>query len=593
MAIHRQIWFGPAERPLAGWLTIPSAGSARGAVLLSPAIGDESRATRRTFRALAEQLADRGLLALRVDVDGVGDSAGSFDDPAPATRWLASIRVAVDHLRDLGFPEIGAVGMRLGGTLLATVAAEPNSPIVDLVLWDPAASGTSFLREGEALYAFGGRPAPAPHPGRIHTPGYHFDEGAVTSLRTLDLARLPVAPSAARLLLLTRADRPFPKRVLGALASDGLVRDVAVAQAELLDVPPTLSNVPEKSLGRVLAWFAQSPLTRGPERFVPAPVEKPAAIPVRPRDRDAATATLVREYSTRFGPNDVYGMVTEPESGGEGRPWLVMVNVALTDHTGPGRQWVDLARQWAAEGFRCVRFDLSGVGESAPHAGAEPGQLWAPGWLEDGPAVVDRLSADGSKVCLIGICSGAYTAFETAMTTHVDAVVGINAIVTLYEAAPGSASYTPKREVARIPFGPLGRLARRRRVLAGGLWRIYRQFAFWQAPMRPVRRLAAAGTTVYIASNAHDLLPFREVAAWWPLRVFRPMRGRLILERHEDLDHPVLTLAGRERAESLLTAFVRERYAAELAAHAAAPRLIEQRRPLPVEAHRLSDRTPA
>lgn len=579
--VHRQIWLGPEQRPLVGWLCLPDDRRARGAMLLSPAIGDEARATRRTFRVLAERLAEHGTATLRLDCDGVGDSAGGFGDPDPAQRWLASVREGLAFLHDSGYRRVGAIGMRLGATLLATVAAEPQGgpdalgDLADLVLWDPAPSGAAFLREGEALYAFGDRPTPTPVPGRKHTPGFHFDAANVASLRTLDLAALPQPPRAGRMLLLTRDDRPFPRRAAQTLAGPHVVSGAATGQALLLDVPPSEATVPEASLAEVVAWVAAGPIAADAPRPVAVPEERPARFPTVHPVSGATVA--VREHTRRFPVGAtggaVYGMVTEPATGAPGAPWLVFVNVALTDHTGPGRQWVDLARRFAADGFRCVRIDLSGVGESEPHPGRPANRLYSPAWLADGPAVARALAADGAPVAFVGICSGAYTALETATaTTAVDAVIGINASITLYDGAPGGPAYSPARRAARIPFGVLGRLARRHRNLAGALWRIWRQVAFWNAPIAPLRRIAARGTTLYLASNAHDLLPFREVAAWWPVERLRPLRDRLQLMHEEDLDHPVLTLAGRERAAELIAGFVHERYADRSRPEPAIPR---------------------
>ncbi len=50
-------------------------------------------------------------------------------------------------------------------------------------------------------------------------------------------------------------------------------------------------------------------------------------------------------------------------------PWVVLVNVAAEHHIGPGRRWVEWARRWAALGYRVVRIDQSGVGDSPTPAG--------------------------------------------------------------------------------------------------------------------------------------------------------------------------------------------------------------------------------
>ena len=83
---HTQVWFGPESRPLYGWVARPAGGVARGGAILCPPMGEEGRAAHRTFRRLAEELADAGIVALRFDYDGTGDSAGLQDDPDRVPR---------------------------------------------------------------------------------------------------------------------------------------------------------------------------------------------------------------------------------------------------------------------------------------------------------------------------------------------------------------------------------------------------------------------------------------------------------------------------------------------------------------------------
>ena len=122
-AEHTQVWFGPESRPLYGWVSRPAGGVARGGAILCPPMGEEGRAAHRTFRRLAEELAGAGIVALRFDYDGTGDSAGLQDDADRVPAWLASIEAARQYLLDLGAPTVAAVGMRLGATLAAVQAA--------------------------------------------------------------------------------------------------------------------------------------------------------------------------------------------------------------------------------------------------------------------------------------------------------------------------------------------------------------------------------------------------------------------------------------------------------------------------------------
>ena len=64
----------------------------------------------------------------------------------------------------------------------------------------------------------------------------------------------------------------------------------------------------------------------------------------------------------RIPPGDLVGVLTEvPDDLGTG-PTAILLNVANQHHIGPNRLWVELARQWASDGIRALRVDLSGLG---------------------------------------------------------------------------------------------------------------------------------------------------------------------------------------------------------------------------------------
>jgi alpha-beta hydrolase superfamily lysophospholipase len=554
---HTQVWFGPESRPLFGWVSRPAGGLARGGAVLCPPMGEEGRAAHRTFRRLAEELAEAGIVALRFDYDGTGDSAGLQDDPDRVPGWLASIEAARQYLLDLGAPTVAAVGKRLGATLAACRSAD--QPFSSLVLWDPCLSGRTFLREGEALYGFGETGQERPDDEWRHTPGFQYDADTARAMRTLDIAKIPAGrPLADGVLLLTREDRPVPPGIAERLEQEGsrLETGVAAGQGQLLDVPPELSVVPAESLRHVVAWLG-------------AGLDDQAAVPVKAPDAEHAVlvgagprgSDPVREQLVRIGPHGIVGLVDEPtdladRSRSGPVPWVVLVNVAAEHRIGPGRRWVEWARGWAAAGYRVVRIDQSGVGDSPTPAGREDDRAFAPEWIDDMRHVVTELAADGSRVGIVGLCSGAYSAFEAAMWEHVDAVFAINPRVTLYPAAKGTSVYTDRRRAAIVPNKPFARLARRHRILAGGLWRIYREVAVWHAPLLVLWRVLRRGTAVEVVSCPDDAQHFTEVYALRPLlwRMRRSPRFRFTSD--ESVDHSLLTRRAQLSCHERATAFL-------------------------------------
>jgi dienelactone hydrolase len=553
---HTQVWFGPESRPLYGWVSRPAGGVACGGAILCPPMGEEGRAAHRTFRRLAEELADAGIVALRFDYDGTGDSAGLQDEPDRVSSWLASIEAARQYLLDLGAPTVAAVGMRLGATM-AAVQAAASTPFSSLVCWDPCLSGRTFLREGEALYGFGETGLEAPDDGLRHTPGFQYDAATAKEMRTLDLAKIPADRRLAdRLLLLSRVDRPVLPGVVERLGQESLETVPAAGQGQLLDVPPELSVVPEAALHQVVGWLS-------------AGVDGHPAVPVKAPDGDEAVlvgsgpegSEAVRERISRLGPDGIVGLVDEPadlaarsETGPV--PWVVLVNVAAEHHIGPGRRWVEWARRWAASGYRVVRIDQSGVGDSPTRPGHMDDRAFAPEWIDDMRHVITELASDGARVGIVGLCSGSYSAFEVAMWEHVDAVFAINPRLTLYPAAKGTPVYTDRRRAAMLPNKPFARLAVRRRILAGGLWRIYREFAVWHAPLLVLRRVQRRGTAVQVIACPDDAQHFTEVYALRPLLWWMKRSPRFRFASDDVLDHSLLTRRAQLVGYDMATAFL-------------------------------------
>ena len=237
----------------------------------------------------------------------------------------------------------------------------------------------------------------------------------------------------------------------------------------------------------------------------------------------------VRERLTRLGPDGIVGLVDEPidladaqRGPGRCRGWSWSTWPPSTT-SAPGGAGSSGPGAGPRSGYRVVRIDQSGVGDSPTRPGREDDRAFAPEWIDDMRHVVTELAADGARVGIVGLCSGSYSAFEVAMWEHVDAVFAINPRLTLYPAAKGTPVYTDRRRAAMLPNEPFARLALRHRILAGGLWRIYREFAVWHAPLLVLWRVLRRGTAVQVIACPDDAQHFTEVYAlrpllWWMKR---------------------------------------------------------------------------
>jgi pimeloyl-ACP methyl ester carboxylesterase len=194
-------YFGTGERRLFGILTPKQKAGAsdRGVVLCHP-WGVEYQSAHRAMRQLAAQLARAGLDVLRFDYYGTGDSsgemlamnvAGSCDD----------IGSAIEELRDTtGAASVGLIGLRLGATLAAAVAAQRGADIDSLVLWDPVVSGREYAAEillGRELET------QTAASGLLHIAGFPLSAQLREELLALDLLELAPALPPRTLVAVT------------------------------------------------------------------------------------------------------------------------------------------------------------------------------------------------------------------------------------------------------------------------------------------------------------------------------------------------------------------------------------------------------
>jgi pimeloyl-ACP methyl ester carboxylesterase len=124
-------------------------GKAKGVVICNP-VGSEYQYAHRALRHLARLLSSCGCHVLRFDYYGTGDSAGDETEGSLA-GWREDIGTAIGELKDsCGVKSVILIGLRVGATLAAEVAARRPDDVSALVLWDPAVSGAEHIKRIEA-----------------------------------------------------------------------------------------------------------------------------------------------------------------------------------------------------------------------------------------------------------------------------------------------------------------------------------------------------------------------------------------------------------------------------------------------------------
>jgi dienelactone hydrolase len=398
-------WFGPDDRPLAGWWSLPDAPTPHGVVIAGP-IGYEWWSTHRTLRTLAERLADRGHAVLRFDYDGLGDSSGERWDPGRVDAWRASLGHAVAEMRARGFHHVSLVGFRFGGLLALLGGA--GLGVDSIAAWVPVESGRTFARSLKML----GLPVPGVE-GAIVNAGLVVSEETAAALGGLDLKALEAAP-APRVLLMARPEQPLDAladriRPLGPTVDVLTMPGVETA----LDVPSEEAVVPTAIVDALADWIGDA-----------APGEPVSASEPTPR----STAEIAGSFGTiRETMTQVAGLtaVRGDPLGATPSTVVVFLNSGSEPHVGPGGAWVDYSRAITAQGHAALRVDFRGWGES-PDDGHAPGRPYDRHCLDDAIALTDALRGEFDRVVLAGLCAGAWIGMHAAQETPVDAIVAIN-----------------------------------------------------------------------------------------------------------------------------------------------------------------------
>jgi len=437
----RAIYFGSRSsegRALFGWYHPPAKAkrdARRCAVVLAPPLGYEGICAYPALRLFAERLSAAGFPVLRFDFDGTGDSGGLDSDPARVRAWIDSVGEAASELRALsGTAEVCLFGLRMGAALAVKAAAELGD-IDRLVLWNACPTGKAYVREMKAFRLFAEQTGEltarqrAAGDTREESGGFLLTEETVAALKALDVVKLG-ARAAGHALVLGRDDVPDDDKLAKALEAQGAATTYRQlpGYAEMM-VAPHKSVFPEAVYEATLAWLE-------------TPVEVAARAASLPASRAAAEGLVapgVREETLRFGPKGrLFGVLTEPldEELSRGKPLVIFSNTAGNYRIGPNRMYVEMGRKLATLGFRSVRTDVSGIGDSV---------IWEEEWLnhpyseqltDDVRALMRHLEADGRahRFSVAGLCSGAFVAYHAArLDPAVVSVVLINPQIFAWE----------------------------------------------------------------------------------------------------------------------------------------------------------------
>lgn len=464
----RPLYLDVADDAVYGTFHAPAEGAASGvAVLICPAWGWDEVTTYRSRREWAERLALGGHPTLRIDLQGAGDSAGTPRDADLVEAWTAAIASSATWLAAVpGVTRVAAICLGLSG-LIAGQAIVNGAPIDDIALWAAPIRGRAFLREQRAFAALQSSRlgladdvASSVGPeGGLEVGGFVMASETMTAIERLDLQAIALG-RLRRALLLGRDGLPVDADLQRDLRGSGVEVEVANGDgwgAMCLDLERY--QPPVAVFDRVATWLAEA---TGLEAGRPMAIDRVAGPRVDDHADLAIGGSRIRESPTR--PDDrlgeSFGVLAVPLDAAPTKVCAVFLNAGAIRRIGPNRLWVEAARRWAARGVPVLRVDVEGIGDAEGDARiyADVGRFYTPDREDQVISIMDALEARGfgPRFVLMGLCAGAYSAFNTAaIDDRVISAVVINPRVLVWD--PGLLA----RREARLV----------KRVLTAGSWR--------------------------------------------------------------------------------------------------------------------------
>lgn len=382
---------------LFAWLHQPASPTTHGVVICPPIVYKQVHA-HRSLRHLAEALANAGHAVCRLDYHGVGDSAGVDEDPDRLATWEQNIRDAISWMREVqGCRTISVVGLRLGG-LLAMKAIEQIA-IDELVLWSPVVKGRLFVREMQAL-GLTSLPADAGETSDIEAAGFVISEQTANELSKVDA--LSLQPRCRRALIVARDDIAEDRRLFEHLTKLGIETEQSRQPgfADML-LEPHKTKVPHEAIRFMAEWMS------------PESMSAPSA--VAPLLASDMVSGHYRERIVQIPDPSLIGILTEPLTPpATERPLVVLVNGGAAYRIGPNRLYVLLARELARLGFRTLRTDLRGLGDSLAAEESLENDVYPETMFRDIDGILKHATTQlgANRIVLAGLCSGAYAAFQ-------------------------------------------------------------------------------------------------------------------------------------------------------------------------------------
>lgn len=597
-------------RPLFSWLHYrPDCDYGSHGVVICAPLGFEQLHAHRGLRHLADRIARLGCPVLRFDWDGTGDSPGSDLDPDRLAIWIDNVKLSVRWMKDhLGCQRVSVIGLRMGATLAALGLHDEE--IENLVLWAPVTTGRSFVREQNVIDMMSEtKSLVLDAPGMVEAAGFQFTQQTASELSKCSL--LQARPRCSHVLLVNRDDATHDVRVVVHLQSlkTSLDQCVVPGVSDML-LEPHKNRVATKAIDEIVAWLSEKiDFVQTTEQFEPR-TSFGCAEQSRAMCRSFGPTTTevsgrqgvpLRETLLRIGTSpDLFGILSEPAVAVSPElPVVVLLNAGAAYRIGPGRMTTEMAREFSSNGFRCLRLDFCGLGDSVTDDPVRDNDSYSSTAFRDVQIAFQHLRDrfGSQKFVLAGLCSGAYVAFQSAAQFDDPGLIESILInpLTFYWCDGMSLETAPTRELIREhyylasalqPNKWLKLLSGRSQIGIGGALRLVgRKLRFSQrtrslptelhastaratGPSHPVtedlaqdlRQIAAARRQLSMFFSTTD--PGYSILTGQAGRQVRRMirRGQLQTTFIENADHTFSRQEARRKLIQLMTQHLRQRY---------------------------------
>lgn len=538
---------------IAGWLQVDDDalavvthipdGQPRGIMVIATSVGREGVVAYRSLRVLALTAVAAGLLVYRFAWRGTGDSGGELPDDV-AAAWSRDLTAVIQHARQTapGRP-VTVVGLRLGAAIAFSCRTVLDDG--DLTIgWEPVA-GRRWLREHVALRKLW--VSQAPDSTGVEVGGALFSQAGANSLSNL---RLPKSPTPGWVEM-RGENRESAERLYAVPSRDALVEYQAINRVVELAVA-TCATAP---------GAGESVSVDLPEEWM-----------------HVVDGSRVREHFVRVGPEHLPAVLTEPAEKTQINNAMVLVPADAEPRDGPTGLWARTARRLASRGASVLRVDRRDMGEATQMGRAEQPIPYREEILQDvAAAVCDQRARTGMEVTGVGLCSGAWLLLRDAARLPLKKVIAINNVAW----SPRPDYYDRYYKTGRLkallgadatsePVAPFTKAPTSWKLRLKLFLKAARNEAQMRMPhaarrqlsrygvMQTVSQLFEKGTPeVLLAMGSEDLIEFKRSGGVQEVQRLRKAGHKIQVSPLGDVDHALLSFAGRSSVEQMLLREIR------------------------------------